>query len=313
MRSRRPRRYVVDTVDRINLRSQLAGSTIGTTLSKLNSASATFAADFDKALLDYMKARTTPTFDISPADVPGIVNFIKGSADADQQKLYNAEVLGTTTPPPGFSPVKPTAEKATTSETLRRKGVQYHVYNFQVGGALYPNFTPVEKLATPGLYVDWLNPRTFGKIDSLTMSLHLQRLLNLPLTAMAYRFLGTAAYADTIANTLYTWAGQSPALSDAALLRLYKPAGSASYTLDVPPGVRVLPSWGALDTGVRVHHLLTMYNLMLGTAKWTPELNTLFLTLMFQHGRVLGETAKALYVDETSRFGVNANPLGAHR
>jgi hypothetical protein len=59
--------------------------------------------------------------------------------------------------------VKPVAEKATVSETLRRKGVQYHVYNFQVGGALYPNFTPVEKLLTPGLYVDWLNPRTFGR------------------------------------------------------------------------------------------------------------------------------------------------------
>jgi hypothetical protein len=95
-----PRRYVVD---RVNLRNHLAGSSIGTKLASLNSGSATFAAEFDKTLLDYMKARTAPNFDFSPADVPGIVSFIKGSADADQQKLYNAEVLGTAVPPLGFS------------------------------------------------------------------------------------------------------------------------------------------------------------------------------------------------------------------
>jgi hypothetical protein len=303
------RRYTVDNVDRLNLRSQLAGSTIGAKLAALNSASATFATDFDKALLDYMKARTAPSFDFTPADVPAIASFLKG-ADADEQKLYNAEVLGTATPPLGITPAKPTAEKATLSETLRRKGVQYHVYNFIVGGALYPNFTPVQKLTGTGQYIDWLNPRVFGKVDSLTISAHLQRLLHLPLTAAAYRFVGTSAYGQTIANTLYTWAGQAPPVSDAALLRLYKPAGASAHTAAVPASVRVLPSWGALDTGVRVNQMLTTYNLMLGTAAWTPELNTLFMTLMFQHGRVLGETARAVYVDETSKFGVNANPLG---
>ena len=87
-----PRRYVVDVADRVNLRNHLAGSSIGTKLASLKSGSATFAAEFDKTLLDYMKARTAPNFDFSPADVPGIVSFIKGSADADQQKLYNARL-----------------------------------------------------------------------------------------------------------------------------------------------------------------------------------------------------------------------------
>lgn len=313
-----PRRYVVDTADRVSLRARLAGSSIGTTLSALNSASPTFAADFDNALLSYMKSRTSPSFDFSPSDVPSIVSFLKNSTDADQQKLYNTEVLGTSPVPLGVTPAKPTADKATVNESLLRKGVRYYVYNFLLGGAAYPSFTPVEKQSAAGLYIDWLNPRVFGKVDSVTISAHLQRLLHLPLMAMAYRFLGTSSYAETIKNTLYTWAGQSPFVSDAALLKLYKAPGTSTYTPNIPTSLRVLPSWAALDTGVRVNPLLTTYNLMLGTSAWTPELNTLFMVLMYQHGRVLGETAKAVYADETTRVlagdtsaaGINANPLG---
>jgi hypothetical protein len=313
-----PRRYAVDVADRVSLRTQLAGSSIGNTLAALNTASPTFAGDFDRALLDYMKARQSPRYDFGRADVADIVSFVKNSTDADQQKLYKTEVLGTLPAPLGVAPVKPVADKATTNESLVRKGVRYYVYNFQVGGALYPSFTPVEKLAGAGLYVDWLSPRVFGTVDSVTISAHLQRLLHLAPTATAYRFLGAAGHAQTVANTLATWAGQAPALSDAAVLGLYKPAGASGYTTTVPASVRTLPSWTPLDTGVRVYQLLNTYHLMLGTPAWTGELNTLFLSMMFQHGRVLGETARAVYANETSRvlpgdsraIGINVNPLG---
>ena len=248
------RRYVVDNTDRLNLRAQLAGSTIGGQLAALNSSSATFAADFDKTLLDYMKTRTSPAYDFAPSDVPTIVNFVKNSTDADQKKLYTTEVTGTT-PVAGIQPIKQVADNAVKDPDV-----------------------------------------------------DMQRLPHLGPTAMAYRFLNTSAYGTAVANTLYLWAGQAPPPTLDAILLLYKPSGSSKYVTNT--NVAVLPAWAALDTGVRVYPLLTTWNLMAGTSAWTPELNTLFMTLIYQHGRVLHETAKSFFVDESATFGVDGNPLG---
>ena len=306
-----PQRYVVDVTDRLNLRSQLAGSSIGNTLAALNSASSSFAADFDNALLNYMRGRTAPTYDFAPSDVDAIVNFIKNSSDPDQQKLYSAEVLGTTPGPLGAAPVKPVADKATYRETLRRKGVQYEVMNFLVGGTVYPNFAPVHKQADPNLYVDWVNPlrrsarstrsRCLCIFSGCSTSSRRQPHIASPATATSPR---------PSRRRFTRGRGRRRRCRTRRCWRSTGPRPTRPYTATIPTGVRVLPAWVRSIPACAFIKLLTTYHLMLGTPAWTPELNTLFMTLMFQHGRVLGETAKAVYADETSRFGVNANPLG---
>jgi hypothetical protein len=262
-----------------------------------------------------MKNRASPTYDFSPGDVETIVSFIKNSADSDEKRLYESEVLGTRRP--SSNPAQPVAREASYSQLLEHDGTSDPVYGFLIGGASYPNFTPVrQERATRD--VDWINPTIYRDRDRVTVITSLQRFPHLTATATAYRFLGNPGYGDTIARTLFTWAGQAPPQTDAALLRLYRAPGSGAYTTTIPGSIEVLPAWAPLDTGVRVYPMLQMYNLLLGTPAWTPTLNTLFLYLMFHHGRVLGETAKAAVIDDSSRvlpgdskpIGVDANPLG---
>lgn len=93
--------------------------------------------------------------------------------------------------------------------------------------------------------------------------------------ALAYRYSNNGAYADKLIGQLGDWASQSPALSDP----------NAWQSNDAP--------WWRLNTAMRAENWAWTYSLMVGTAKWTKEANTLFLVKSLEHGQFLYKAAPA--------------------
>jgi hypothetical protein len=87
--------------------------------------------------------------------------------------------------------------------------------------------------------------------------------------AQAYTFTGNSSYVNELISELASWSQQSPGLSD--------PNTWASSD----------PPWQPLDTAQRADNWVWAYQMVLGSAGWTSDANTLFLYKLYQHGDFL--------------------------
>ena len=87
--------------------------------------------------------------------------------------------------------------------------------------------------------------------------------------AQSYTFTGNANYVTELINELASWSQQSPALSD--------PNAWASSD----------PPWQPLDVAERSDNWVWAYQMVLGSAGWTSDANTLFIWKLYQHGDFL--------------------------
>jgi hypothetical protein len=92
-----------------------------------------------------------------------------------------------------------------------------------------------------------------------------------PYLAMAYRFTGNDRYTSELRRQIASWCEQTPLLED----------------LDDWIKPEIAPRWHLLDTAIRADTWVWTYELLLDTPEWTPEINSLFVYFLWQHGRFL--------------------------
>lgn len=110
--------------------------------------------------------------------------------------------------------------------------------------------------------------------------------------AMAYRLSGNTAYADKLLGQLGDWSAESPALAD-------------------PDSPSAPPAWLPLNAAVRASNWVWVYSLMIGSAKWDKEANTLFLAKTLETGEYLYDvTPSALTSNHTLLHGQGLHALG---
>jgi hypothetical protein len=90
-----------------------------------------------------------------------------------------------------------------------------------------------------------------------------------PDLALAYRLTNDPKYITELIGQLASWSAQNPNLADP----------------DNWPNTS--PHWWLLDAADRADNWTASYFLVLGTAGWTPQANTLFLSRLYDHGDFL--------------------------
>jgi hypothetical protein len=86
---------------------------------------------------------------------------------------------------------------------------------------------------------------------------------------MAYRLTNDARYGKKIVDQLDSWARANPPLDDPETWR------------------KTLPRWWLMDSAVRADTWVWTFSMLVDTDVWTPQINTLFLYKMCQHGDFL--------------------------
>jgi hypothetical protein len=112
---------------------------------------------------------------------------------------------------------------------------------------------------------------------------------------MAYRLNGNGAYADKIVEELAQFAVDNPPLADPNTWR------------------NADPDWQRLPTSIHGDTWSWAYALMIGTAKWNGEANTLFLKNIYEHGRFLVEVEPdELYSNQALIHGQGLTYIGQY-
>jgi hypothetical protein len=86
---------------------------------------------------------------------------------------------------------------------------------------------------------------------------------------LAYQFTGDAKYVRELISELGSWSTQTPALKNP------------------DDWIASSPHWWLLDVAARAKNWLDAYFMVLGSADWTAQANTLFLARLFDHGDFL--------------------------
>ena len=99
--------------------------------------------------------------------------------------------------------------------------------------------------------------------------------------AQAYVFTGNASYVNELVAELASWSQQSPPLAD-----------PNSWASNDPP-------WEPLDVAQRADNWVWAYQMVLGSAAWTGDANSLFIYELYQQGDFSAQ-GHALRCDEQS-------------
>jgi hypothetical protein len=94
--------------------------------------------------------------------------------------------------------------------------------------------------------------------------------------AIAYRTTGDGKYVRELVSQLQSWSAQTPALAN-------------------PEDWAASRGWWLLDASDRVNNWTYAYFMILGSADWTPQANTLFLKELLEHGDFLEQVMPSAY------------------
>ena len=86
---------------------------------------------------------------------------------------------------------------------------------------------------------------------------------------IAYQFTGDRKYVRELISELASWSAQTPAIKNP------------------DDWIASSPHWWLLDVAARAKNWLDAYFMVLGSAEWTAQANTLFLSRLFDHGDFL--------------------------